>query len=79
MFNGHALQAARQAKEISRDELAAMVGVSRQSVWSWETGGTSPKTAVCLRICAALDVSLDSLYFHEAQAGTAREPHVEVA
>lgn len=71
MFNGHALQSARQAKGLSRDELAAIVGVSRQSVWLWETGGTAPKTAVSLRLCAALDVSLDSLYIHEAEA---REP-----
>lgn len=36
-------QALRVAAEMSRSQLAASLGVTRQSIWYWETGRRSPR------------------------------------
>ena len=49
------LKAARSEKKLSQGELAAMVGVSRQTISSIETGQFNPTAKLALLLCIALD------------------------
>lgn len=57
------LKAARAAKDISQQELAEMVGVSRQTVNAIEKGDYNPTIRLCIAICKALDMTLDELFW----------------
>ncbi len=57
------LKAARAAKDISQQELAQMVGVSRQTVNAIEKGDYNPTIRLCIAICKALDKTLDELFW----------------
>ena len=59
------LKAARAAKDLSQQELADLVGVSRQTVNAIEKGDYTPTIRLCLAICRALDKTLDELFWEE--------------
>ena len=59
------LKAARAAKDLSQQELADLVGVSRQTVNAIEKGDYNPTIRLCLAICRALDKTLDELFWEE--------------
>ena len=52
------LKEARHEKNISQTELAKMVGVSRQTISSIETGQFNPTAKLALILCIALDKTL---------------------
>ena len=55
----------RQALGYSQGELAALIGVSRQTVNMIENESYNPTLALCLRICRILDVTLNDLFWRE--------------
>ena len=55
------LQAIRQKNQLSQEELAELLGVSRQAVSKWELGEGYPEVEKLLLISKKLNVSLDSL------------------
>ena len=59
------LKAARAVKDLSQQELADLVGVSRQTVNAIEKGDYNPTIRLCLAICRALDKTLDELFWEE--------------
>lgn len=59
------LKAARAAKDLSQQQLANLVGVSRQTVNAIEKGDYNPTIRLCLAICHALDKTLDELFWEE--------------
>ena len=59
------LKAARAAKDLSQQELAELVGVSRQTVNMIENGDYNPTIALCIRICRELGKTLDELFWEE--------------
>ena len=59
------LKAARAAKDLSQQELADLVGVSRQTVNAIEKGDYNPTIRLCLATCHALDKTLDELFWEE--------------
>ena len=56
---------ARLAKELSQAELARKVGVSRQTVNMIESGGYNPTLELCIRICRALELTLNDLFWED--------------
>lgn len=62
------LAAFRKAKGISQENLAEVLGVSRQAVSKWETGETAPEMANLLALCKILDVSPNSLMGWEEES-----------
>lgn len=52
---------ARKAKGFSQEELAALVGVSRQAVSKWETGEAMPDMEKLVALCNALDQNMEYL------------------
>lgn len=59
------LKSARAAKDLSQGDLAAIVGVTRQTIGMIETGDYNPSLKLCMAICKALDKTLDELFWEE--------------
>ena len=60
------LKSARAAKDLSQEELAKAVGVSRQTISAIEKGDYNPTIRLCVKICQALDRTLDELFWEGA-------------
>ena len=61
------LKAARAAKDLSQQQLAERVGVSRQTINAIEKGDYNPTIRLCIAICRALGQTLDALFWEEAE------------
>lgn len=61
MSFAESLRQVRKEKGLSQEELADLIGVSRQAVSKWEQGAGYPETEKLLRVSQVLDISLDSL------------------
>lgn len=59
------LKEARSAAGLSQGQLAEMVGVSRNTISSIETGQFSPTAKLALVICIALDKKFEELFYFE--------------
>jgi putative transcriptional regulator len=59
------LKAARAALDLSQQELAEQVGVSRQTINAIEKGDYNPTINLCRAICKALGKTLDELFWEE--------------
>lgn len=59
------LKAARAAMDISQDDLAKMCDVSRQTISAIEKGDYNPTINLCVKICKALNKTLDELFWEE--------------
>lgn len=59
------LKVARVAKDLSQDDLAKLVGVSRQTIGLIEQGKYNPSLNLCVAICKALSKTLDDLFWEE--------------
>ena len=57
------LKEARTEKGLSQAELAAMVGVSRNTISSIETGQFNPTAKLALVLCIALDKKFEELFY----------------
>ncbi len=53
----------RKEKGLSQLELAKMVGVSRNTISSIETGQFNPTAKLALIICVALDKKFEELFY----------------
>ncbi len=61
------LKMARAEKGLSQSDLAEMIGVSRNTVSSIETGQFNPTAKLALILCIALDKKFEELFFFEEQ------------
>ena len=61
------LKAARAGKDMSQQQLADAVGVSRQTINAIEKGDYNPTIRLCIAICRALDRTLDELFWSEEE------------
>ena len=61
------MKAARAGKDLSQDELARIVGVSRQTINAIEKGDYNPTISLCRSICKALGTTLDELFGEEQE------------
>ena len=66
MKNLH-LKSARAAKDLSQQQLADLVSVSRQTINAIEKGDYSPTIRLCSSICRALGKTLDELFWEEEE------------
>ena len=53
----------RKEKGLSQSELAKMVGVSRKTISSIETGQFNPTAKLALILCIALDKKFEELFY----------------
>ena len=59
------MKSARAALDLSQQQLAEIVGVSRQTINAIEKGEYNPTIRLCIAICKALDRTLDELFWPE--------------
>ena len=59
------LKSARAGKDLSQQDLADLVGVSRQTINAIEKGDYNPTIRLCLAICHVLGKTLDELFWEE--------------
>lgn len=57
------LKSARIEKRLSQQQLADMVGVSRNTISSIETGQFNPTAKLALVLCIALDKKFEELFY----------------
>lgn len=61
------LKSARAAQDLSQQQLAEAVGVSRQTINAIEKGDYNPTIKLCRAICRALGKTLDDLFWEEEE------------
>ena len=66
MFKDNLVQL-RKAHEMTQEDLAEKIGVSRQSVAKWEAGDSLPDIDRCKSIAETFGVSLDDLTNYEPE------------
>lgn len=59
------LKIARVEKNLSQGDLAELVGVSRNTISSIETGQFNPTAKLALILCIALDKKFEDLFYFE--------------
>lgn len=57
------LKEMRAEKRLSQENLAKLVGVSRQTISSIETGQYNPSAKLALVLCTALDKKFEQLFY----------------
>jgi len=57
------LKEARAERGLSQQELASLVGVSRNTISSIETGQFNPTAKLALILCIALDKKFEELFY----------------
>ncbi|MBQ7826128.1 MAG: helix-turn-helix transcriptional regulator [Clostridia bacterium] len=62
------MKAARVGRDLSQEELAQLVGVTRQTIGMIEAGRFNPSLALCVAICRALGKTLNDLFWDEGEA-----------
>lgn len=59
------LKMVRTEKKLSQAQLAQLVGVSRNTISSIETGQFNPTAKLALILCIALDVKFEQLFYFD--------------
>ncbi|MCQ2597981.1 MAG: helix-turn-helix transcriptional regulator [Treponema sp.] len=59
------LKAARALKDMSQEDLAKAVDVSRQTINAIEKGDYNPSINLCIALCKVLGVTLNDLFWEE--------------
>lgn len=59
------LKLARAEKNLSQEEVAKMVGVSRQTIIAIESGAFNPSAKLACLLCVALDKKFEEIFFLE--------------
>ncbi len=59
------LKDARAEQKLSQSQLAKMIGVSRNTISSIETGQFNPKAKLALILCIALDKKFEELFYFD--------------
>ena len=61
------LRVARAEKTLSQEQLAAMAGVTRQTISSIETGQYNPSALLALVLACRLDKRVEDLFYLEEE------------
>jgi len=59
------MKVARVESDVSQEQLAALVGVTRQTIGMIEAGNYNPSLKLCIAICKALNKTLNDLFWEE--------------
>ena len=70
------MKAARAGLDLSQDDLAKKVGVSRQTISAVEKGDYNPTINLCISICKALGKTLNDIFWEESQIETGDQTHL---
>lgn len=77
MTIGETIQRLRTKRRLSQEQLAELVGVSRQAVSKWELNAALPDTDKLVPLARALGVSVDELLGNVSENGVSATPSPE--
>ncbi|HEY3412419.1 MAG TPA: helix-turn-helix transcriptional regulator [Armatimonadota bacterium] len=63
------LRVARAERDLSQDDLARLIGVTRQTISSIETGAYCPSALLAFRLARHFDKRVDDLFYMEGDEG----------
>ncbi|HDR7719134.1 helix-turn-helix transcriptional regulator (plasmid) [Bacillus albus] len=61
------LKIERVKSNLTQEELAKIIGVTRQTIGLIEKGKYNPSLSLCLQICYTLNKSLDEIFWAEKE------------
>lgn len=61
------LKAARAGMDLSQEQLAEKVGVTRQTIGMIEAGRFNPSLKLCIDICRVLNKTLNDIFWEEEE------------
>lgn len=61
------LKSARAAMDLSQEQLAKEVGVTRQTIGMIESGNFNPSIQLCIAICRALNKTLNDVFWEDEE------------
>ena len=64
------MKIARIEKDLSQEQLADKIGVTRQTISMIEAGKFNPSLQLCISICRALDKTLNDLFWEPEEVST---------
>lgn len=59
------MKIARIESDVSQEQLAEIIGVTRQTINLIESGNYNPSLKLCIEICVALNKTLNDLFWEE--------------
>ncbi|MFL0198626.1 helix-turn-helix transcriptional regulator [Clostridium sp. WILCCON 0269] len=59
------MKSARASLDLSQEQLADIVGVTRQTIGMIEAGKFNPSLQLCIAICKALKKTLNDIFWEE--------------
>ena len=59
------MKIARIEKDLSQEDLANLIGVTRQTIGLIEAGKYNPSLKLCIAICRVTDKTLNDLFWEE--------------
>lgn len=62
---GNRLKMARVVKDMTQEQLAEKIGVTRQTIGLIEAGKYNPTLKLCISICRVLGRTLDDIFWEE--------------
>ena len=65
MLKNKKMKIARIETEVSQEQLAEIIGVTRQTINLIEAGNYNPSLKLCVEICKALNKTLNDLFWEE--------------
>ena len=60
-FNGNKLAKIRKQKDLSQEKLSDLIGVTRQTIYLWESNQNLPDVEKVSKLCEVLNVQLSDL------------------
>ncbi|MBQ3389587.1 MAG: helix-turn-helix transcriptional regulator [Firmicutes bacterium] len=67
MAKNEKMKQCRKAAGMSQTDLAKAADVTRQTIGLIESGEFNPSVSLCIRICKALHVTLNDLFWEEEE------------
>lgn len=61
------MKIARIEQDLKQEDLAKIVGVTRQTIGMIESGNYNPTLNLCISICKALNKTLNELFWEETK------------
>nr|WP_246354153.1 helix-turn-helix transcriptional regulator [Paenibacillus phytohabitans] len=61
------MKLARVQKDLSQEQLAEAVGVTRQTIGLIEAGNYNPTIRLCIAICRVLGTTLNDIFWEEEE------------
>ena len=61
------MKIARMERDMKQEDLAKIVGVTRQTIGMIESGNYNPTLNLCIAICKALGKTLNDLFWEESE------------